>query len=315
MESVNQTMDGIINPQGGDEAYRKIMKAVFADPEVQSFLRNHQDELDQESINRGSSKLYEFVHDRDLVKQGKASVAPGYVPRLAISAGQIDVVYVPTEQLRAQRAAAKQRSLVETLAMPKFIANATFENAFLEGENASEYRNVAFQRGMRFVHDYSPSSFMPGMYLTGEFGVGKTFLLGAIANGLARERGIQSILIHFPTFAVSMKSSIGKNTTDLERDRIKQAPILMIDDIGADAMSAWVRDEVLGVILEYRMQMELPTFFSSNFTMVELEKHLAVDVKGDQEPLKAKRIMERIRFLSREVTVGGDNLRQKLGKI
>ena len=62
------------------------------------------------------------------------------------------------------------------------------------------------------------------------------------------------------------------------------------------------------------MQMELPTFFSSNFTMDELEKHLAVDVKGDQEPLKAKRIMERIRFLSREVTVVGDNLRQKLGK-
>lgn len=313
MESVNQTMDGIISPQAGDEAYRKIMKAVFADPEVQSFLQRHQDELNQESINRGSSKLYEFVHDRDLVKQGKASVAPGYVPRLVVSAGQIDVTYVPTEQLRAQREAAKQRSLVETLAMPKFITNATFKNAFMDGEYASHNRNAAFSRGLRFVQDYTPNSFMPGMYLTGEFGVGKTFLLGAIANELAA-KGIKSMLIHFPTFAVNMKSSIGKKTTDLERDRIKQVPILMIDDIGADAMSAWVRDEVLGVILEYRMQMGLPTFFSSNFTMDELEKHLAVDVKGDQEPLKAKRIMERIRFLSREVTVVGDNLRQKLGK-
>lgn len=39
----------------------------------------------------------------------------------------------------------------------------------------------------------------------------------------------------------------------------------MIDDIGADSMSSWVRDEVLGVILEYRMQQQLPTFFYLEF--------------------------------------------------
>lgn len=30
--------------------------------------------------------------------------------------------------------------------------------------------------------------------------------------------------------------------------------------------------------------------------MAELEAHLAVDTQGNQEPLKAKRIMERIHF-------------------
>ena len=59
------------------------------------------------------------------------------------------------------------------------------------------------------------------------------------------------------------------------------------------------------------MQEELPTFFSSNFTMAELEAHLAVDTQGNQEPLKAKRIMERIHFLAREVPVSGRNLRQE----
>lgn len=47
-------------------------------------------------------------------------------------------------------------------------------------------------------------------------------------------------------------------------DAVKRSPILMIDDIGADAMSSWIRDEVFGVILQYRMQEQLPTFFSSN---------------------------------------------------
>ena len=83
----------------------------------------------------------------------------------------------------------------------------------------------------------------------------------------------------------------------------------MMDDIGADAMSSWIRDEVFGVILQYRMQEQLPTFFSSNFTMNELEQHLAVTQRGDEEPLKAKRIMERIRYLTKEIEMTGRNRR------
>ncbi|MEL1196606.1 primosomal protein DnaI, partial [Staphylococcus epidermidis] len=79
---------------------------------------------------------------------------------------------------------------------------------------------------------------------------------------------------HFPTLAVEMKNAIGQNNVLEKVNVIKKAPILMIDDIGADAMSAWVRDEVLGIILQYRMQEQLATFFSSNFTMTELETHL-----------------------------------------
>ncbi|HAQ1031628.1 TPA: primosomal protein DnaI, partial [Enterococcus faecium] len=92
-------------------------------------------------------------------------------------------------------------------------------------------------------------------------------------------------------------------------DAVKRSPILMIDDIGADAMSSWIRDEVFGVILQYRMQEQLPTFFSSNFTMDELEQHLSVTQRGDEEPLKAKRIMERIRYLTKEIEMTGRNRR------
>ncbi len=89
-------------------------------------------------------------------------------------------------------------------------------------------------------------------------------------------------------------------------------PILMLDDIGAGAMTTWVRDDILGVILEYRMQEELPTFFSSNFSMEELQiNHLAINAQGDNEPLKAARIMERVKYLSREIEMEGKNLRDK----
>ncbi len=44
-------------------------------------------------------------------------------------------------------------------------------------------------------------------------------------------------------------------------------------------------------------------------TMNELENHLAEDNKDNVEPLKAKRIMQRIQYLSREIDVQGNNLR------
>ncbi len=85
-----------------------------------------------------------------------------------------------------------------------------------------------------------------------------------------------------------MKQAIGKDQVAEKLDAVKRSPILMIDDIGADAMSSWIRDEVFGVILQYRMQEQLPTFFSSNFTMDELEQHLSVTQRGDEEPLKSE---------------------------
>lgn len=84
----------------------------------------------------------------------------------------------------------------------------------------------------------------------------------------------------------------------------------MLDDIGADSMSSWIRDDVLGVVLQHRMQEQLPTFFSSNFSMKQLEEeHLRITQRGEDEPLKAKRIMERIRYLSKEVNMIGQNRR------
>ena len=38
---------------------------------------------------------------------------------------------------------------------------------------------------------------------------------------------------------------------------------------------------------------------------------LAINAQGDNEPLKAARIMERIKYLSREIEMEGKNLRDK----
>ena len=62
-------------------------------------------------------------------------------------------------------------------------------------------------------------------------------------------------------------------------------------EIGAEHLTSWSRDEVLEPILQHRMDEELPTFFTSNYTVDELEKHFVVN----DEKMKARRIIERVK--------------------
>ncbi|MCC5889049.1 MAG: primosomal protein DnaI [Alkalibacterium sp.] len=307
MDSIKEQLDKLMDASKLSDMFSRIMKnEVFKDPEVLAFLSENKDALDKEAIERSASKLYEFVSEKRKVGNDDSSLAPGYRPKLILNNHRIDVTYVPTSELIQKQKEEKIKSRIRSLYMPKDL-----KEARLEDFEATRKRQKALDKAITFIENYleSPKSFHKALYLHGPFGVGKTFLLGGIAHELS-EQGYPSLIVHFPTFAVEMKNSIGKNTTEDKLDKFKKAPVLMIDDIGADSLSSWIRDDILGVILQYRMQEELPTFFTSNFDMNQLEKeHLSVTQRGETEPLKAKRIMERIRFLSEEVEMSGENRR------
>jgi primosomal protein DnaI len=138
--------------------------------------------------------------------------------------------------------------------------------------------------------------------------VGKSYLLGAIANELAKKQ-ISSMIVYVPELFRELKSSIGDSTLNEKVEALKNEPILMMDDIGAEAVSSWTRDEILGPVLQFRMLENLPTFFTSNFDFKGLEHHLAYSQRGEEEKLKARRILERIRYLSEPIEVDGPNRR------
>ncbi|MCZ2492755.1 primosomal protein DnaI [Dellaglioa carnosa] len=287
--------------------YRDLMKKVYEDPDVIAFLDKNKAELTESNVQRADAKLYEFLSEKNKIILGKGMIAPGYKPQLVLNNHMIDVSYVPTDALiEAQKSKALAKR-VKSMSMSKDIKNATMNDFDMDG------RGDALSQSLKFITEFvaDPSAYHQAMYFYGSFGVGKTYLLGAMANELAN-RGYQTTLMHFPSFAVEIKNAISDNRVYDMLNAVKKSEILMIDDIGADAMSSWVRDDILGVILQYRMQEELPTFFSSNFSMKQLEdEHLRISQKGEDEPLKAKRIMERVHFLAKEVKIVGKNRRPK----
>ncbi len=284
---------------------QNIEKEIFEDEDVKAFLEQYKEELTPEAIRKGMSALLEFRMERDARKNNKEVKAPGLEPCLEVHNGFILVNYKRTEEAIREERERKRKRLIHSINMPKNIAEARFSDTALTPE-----RQDVIGELLKFINSYKPNSteYQKGLYLAGPFGVGKTYMMGALANELS-ENGVETTLVNVPTYSAEIKQAIATNTVEAKLVSIKNTPILVLDDIGAEMNSAWFRDEVLMVILQHRMLQELPTFFTSNFTIDQLEAHFAHSNKGDQELLKAKRLIERIRFLAKEYFVDGQNHR------
>lgn len=306
MESIGDYLSKMKNSAETRNTYQKIISDVLQDEDVIKFIKQNKEELTEDAVERSAANLYEFVVEKEKTRKGKGQLLAGYSPKLILNNKKIEVSYVPTNEHLQKQAQKDLKRRINSVFMPKDIKEANFDQFEL-----THGRKQALERSIQFVETYieNPESFNKALYLHGAFGVGKTYLLGAIAHELSTF-GYPSTLVHYPTFATEMRSSVGKQTTGAKLDAYKNTPILMLDDIGAEYPTSWIRDDVLGVILQFRMQNELPTFFSSNFDMHQLEgEHLRFNQKGDDELLKAKRILERIRFLTNEIEVTGKNRR------
>lgn len=305
MDHVAKGFRKYMNDPKISKQYREMIHAILSDSNVRSFLEEHQDQLSNEIVVNSYSKLYEFILEKKKRAEGKEGQNPGYEPHLALNAGYIDVVYTPTAETLKREKEKELRGRIHSINISKDVRSATMEK-FLKTQDRLEVLDLAFD----FIEEYAerPNQHHPGLYLYGPFGVGKTYLLGAIAYELSLRNHLTT-LMHYPTFAQEMKAAIADHSFPEKLDIIKKAEVLMLDDIGAEINSTWVRDEVLGVILQYRMQENLATFFSSNLSFKELEEHFRISNRGEDEPIKAKRLMERIRYLTKETRMTGKNRR------
>ncbi len=158
----------------------------------------------------------------------------------------------------------------------------------------------------QFIDDYPNEKHLKGLYVCGNFGSGKTYLLTAMLNELAK-KGFKSTIIFWPDFLRELKASF-QNDYNEKYELAKKTPILLIDDIGAEIITAWGRDEILCPLVQYRMEQKLPTFFTSNLTLDQLKEHLSVTRDG-VDVIKAGRITERIKQLTSQIEMISQNLR------
>ena len=157
-------------------------------------------------------------------------------------------------------------------------------------------RKDLYHKMISFINALKIEDNAQGIYLYGPYQAGKTYALAALANQCSAI-GKSVIITYYPDLVRELKSSIKTGTLESRISALKNVDILMLDDIGGESQSPWVRDEILGPILQHRLLDHKPTFFTSNLHLNDLAKTLA-DSKEQSEQIKAYRIIERIKALT-----------------
>ena len=298
MESVGD----VLKRQPSRFHYQDLVQKIMKDPDVAAFIQ--QESLTPEELNRSISKFNQYITERDKFLRGDTDyIAKGYKPILVMNHGYADVSYEETPELIAAEKEAAIKNRLKLINLPASLRKASLAQVDLDDLG----RLPVFEKLLAFVEQYP--TILKGLYLYGDFGVGKSFMVAALAHDLSERRGVSSTLLHYPSFVIDVKNAIGDGNVKTLVDEIKLSEVLILDDIGAEQSTAWVRDEILQVILQYRMQENLPTFFTSNFDFEDLEQHFAKGKHGNDETWEARRVMERIRYLAEETRLEGVNRR------
>ena len=311
MQKINSTLNKLANGNQFQKRYEALKKEVLEDQQIHEFLHENSSVITSEMVEKSLGKLYEFSTqskkcDKCPSLDGCVNLMQGYYPKLVIEGNALDLHYEECPRKVVADEKRKREKLIRSLYVPSDILSATIED-FLKTDTSNE-RIEVMEKVVSFIMNYASGQKQKGFYIYGKFGVGKTYLLGAIANQLA-EKQISSLIVYFPDFLRELKGSIGDNTVNEKIEMVKKAPVLMLDDLGAESMTSWGRDEVLGPILQFRMLENLPTFFTSNFDFKELENHLTFSQRGEKEEVKAARVMERIQYLAEPIKLAGKNRR------
>lgn len=305
MEPIGDVIKHIVKQRNlGDE--KALENQALHDPDVQAFLKQNADKIDQKMVKNSISNLYEFY----MQKHHPNKVMAGYAPQLFLNGRVIAIRYAPTKSKIAQdRKKAAQRRL-QLIDLPPRLHNIDL----IEDVDVTDDRNKLLALIYDFLNKFKKDPHQKGLYLLGEFGVGKTYILAGLANYVVTNMNKNVIFLHVPTFIAGLASHFDDNSPiSLQEEirRISECDLLILDDIGAESLSQWSRDDVLGVILQARMDNVLPTFFSSNLDMEALQSHFE-ETRNATDPVKARRLMQRVQFLAKEVEVTGPDRRNSL---
>jgi len=257
--------------------------------------------LSDDEIKRNLSSLEDTLEQLDNCKNcpGLASCKnhlKGYVYYPHKNESKVTFNYVPCKKLKKYEE--DMRNKDSELA----LANAKMKD--IDTSDANRYELIKWIT--KFFKDYDETKNNKGLYLHGSFGSGKTFIIAALFNELKEKKNVKYEIVYFPELLRTLKDNF--NLLDSKVRYYSNVELLLIDDIGAEKVTDWGRDEILGTILQARMNNHLTTFFTSNLTIEELEKHLSLS-KDSQDVVKARRIIERVKQLTIDMELVSINRR------
>lgn len=177
---------------------------------------------------------------------------------------------VPCEcRLREQenRRVTNLRAISNMQSMTRF----TFDKFVPDGIGLTEEKRrnlrMAYETTVNFAQ--KPEGWL---ILLGGYGCGKTHLAAAIAN-YAIEQGRSALWVVVPDLLDHLRSTFSPASAvsyDQRFEEIRNAPLLILDDLGAHSSTPWAQEKLFQ-IFNHRYNAQLPTVVTSNHELEEID--------------------------------------------
>ena len=163
---------------------------------------------------------------------------------------------------------------LDSLDLP-LLAGMTFETFDPRGLNLTGEERRNLEEAYRLASSYAESS-DGWVVFTGFEGCGKTHLAAAIAHD-QRQKGTEVQFVLVPELLDYLRSTYAPDsriTYDEVFDKVKTAPLLVLDDFGEQAATLWAKEKLYQII-NYRYNARLPTVITSRLPLDEIEGRIS----------------------------------------
>jgi len=154
------------------------------------------------------------------------------------------------------------------------LARFTFDNLLPQGRSGNPINQEQFARAYQAAKEFTnePKGWL---ILVGPGGCGKTHLAAAIANERL-SHGYPVFFITIPDLLDHLRSAFSPESEmpyDEFFDQVRNAPLLVLDDLGAQTATPWAKEK-LEQLLNHRFNSELPTVIVTNVPIEQIEDRI-----------------------------------------
>src|SRR5215207_8883899 len=164
----------------------------------------------------------------------------------------------------------------------------------------SKSTEKAFAKVMDYIMNWKENQEAGrGLYFCGGVGTGKTHLAVAVMNELIQTKRVPSLFVTVPELLDNLRGAYNDPGRNLDEwmDAVKNADLLLLDDLGSERPTEWVQERLF-VIINHRYRESLPTVFTSNIGPENLPAQLG------------ERTASRIIAMCEGVELAGDDYRE-----
>lgn len=200
------------------------------------------------------------------------------------------------EEEKKKELSAEIEDLYADSLMDGCLRNYTFDK-FVETENNKKNRKICIRYASAFEEMEARNQ---GLIMHGRPGTGKTFAAACIANSLIN-RGISVVMTSFVKILSYIDSE--KKSESALLDKLQQARLLIIDDLGAERGTEYALEKVYGII-DARYRSGKPIILTTNLKSVDMFQ---------EDDVRLYRIYDRVWQMCYQMAFNGDSWRAKEG--